>query len=357
MSSKKRGEITIQNLFKTFDGEKYILKNINLKVRAGEFVVLLGPSGCGKSTLLRIISGLEKPSSGKIFIDNQDISNLPPKDRDIAMVFQSYALYPHLTVYENIAFSLKIKGVKKEVIDKKVRETAKMLGIEHHLMSKPKEISGGERQRVAVGRAIIRNPKVFLFDEPLSNLDAQLRTQMRAEFKKLHKNLGITTLYVTHDQIEAMTLGDRIIVLKDGEILQEGKPNEIYSKPLKKFVAEFLGSPPMNFIEGQINNGYFYSEIGLKKQIETTKDIENTEVFLGIRPEDIKIDINKAEIKGSVEFKEILGNSIIFYVKIGENIIKVKSQSDYSNEILPLFFPEEKIFIYSKDSKSLIFPK
>ena len=254
-------EVILKNVCKIYDGGNKVVTDANFTVKDKEFVVLVGPSGCGKTTTLRMIAGLEEISSGEIFIDGKLVNNLPPKDRDIAMVFQNYALYPHMTVYENMAFGLKLKKVDKKEIDVRVKEAAKILSLESYLDRKPKALSGGQRQRVAVGRAIVRKPKVFLFDEPLSNLDAKLRVQMRTEISKLHKQLGATMIYVTHDQTEAMTMGDRIVIMKDGIINQVDTPLNLYNNPVNQFVAGFIGSPAMNFLSGTISekNGLMFT--------------------------------------------------------------------------------------------------
>ena len=244
-------EIILKNVYKSY-GDVKIVKDFNLEIKDKEFCILVGPSGCGKTTTLRMVAGLEDITSGDILIDGKRVNDVPPKDRDIAMVFQNYALYPHMTVYQNMAFALKLKGYEKAEIDKRVKEAAEILGISHLLDRKPKQLSGGQRQRVAVGRAIVRKPKVFLFDEPLSNLDAKLRVQMRAELKKLHERLQSTMIYVTHDQTEAMTMGDKICVMKDGIIQQVAGPLELYDKPSNKFVAGFIGTPPMNFFNVEV---------------------------------------------------------------------------------------------------------
>ena len=246
--------VTLKNVVKKYD-TKTIINNVSLEVNDKEFLVLVGSSGCGKSTILRMIAGLEDITGGEIYIDDKCVNNVHPKDRDIAFVFQSYALYPHMTVYENIAFPLKMRNFKKDEIDKKVKEAAEILNLTEYLNRKPKQLSGGQRQRVALGRAIVRNPKVFLMDEPLSNLDAKLRVQMRSEIKKLHEKLQTTFIYVTHDQTEALTMGDRIVVLDKGVIQQADKPEEIYYNPANTFVGGFLGSPSMNFIKVQVDNG------------------------------------------------------------------------------------------------------
>ncbi|MBK7978879.1 MAG: sn-glycerol-3-phosphate ABC transporter ATP-binding protein UgpC [Ignavibacteriae bacterium] len=239
--------LSIKNLFKSYDQKNYAVNNVNIEIANGEFVVLVGPSGCGKSTILRMIAGLEDITKGEIFIDSRLVNNVSPKDRDIAMVFQNYALYPHMSVFENISFGLKLRKFSKEEINKRVNDASEILGLTDLLDRKPKQLSGGQRQRVALGRAIVRNPKVFLFDEPLSNLDAKLRVQMRTEISKLHKKLGTTMIYVTHDQTEAMTMGDKIVILNNGEVQQIDTPMNLYTKPKNKFVAGFIGSPAMNF--------------------------------------------------------------------------------------------------------------
>jgi multiple sugar transport system ATP-binding protein len=304
--------INLKNVSKSF-GDVQVVKNLDLTIQNGQFTVLVGPSGCGKTTTLRMLAGLEKVDSGIIEIDGVNVTNLEPKDRDIAMVFQNYALYAHLSVADNIAFPLKSKGVKKEEITKKVDEVAKSLGIEKLLTRKPKELSGGQQQRVAIGRAIIRNPKVFLFDEPLSNLDAKLRLEMRTEIIRLQKRLGTTAVYVTHDQEEAMTLSDVMVVMKDGIIMQMGKPDEIYQNPKNVFVAEFVGSPKMNLINGVANEGKFSSPSGFITEIDSKI---KGEITLGIRPEDLKItNNNESSAKGKIEIIEQLGPRSIMTIQ------------------------------------------
>ncbi len=283
-------EITLEQIDKRY-GNVEVLRDINLTIQDGEFVVLVGPSGCGKSTLLRTIAGLELASSGDIHIDNKLMNDVPPKDRDISMVFQSYALYPHLTVARNMGFSLEIKKRPRAEIDEKVRRAAEILSLSHLLERRPKELSGGQRQRVAMGRAIVRQPKVFLFDEPLSNLDAQLRGHMRVEIKKLHQQMNNTIVYVTHDQVEAMTLADRIVVLNHGVIQQVGTPLVCRTTPANKFVASFIGSPPMNFIEGQTSGeGVSIGDnIQLPLNPQWAEQASGREVIYGIRPENISL--------------------------------------------------------------------
>ena len=290
--------VIIKNVKKTYNNDKTVINNINLEIKDKEFVVLVGASGCGKSTLLRMIAGLEDISSGEIYIDDKLVNNIPPKDRDIAFVFQSYALYPHMTVRENIAFGLKMRKVDKATIEKKVQEAAEILDLGEYLDRKPKQLSGGQRQRVALGRAIVRNPKVFLMDEPLSNLDAKLRVQMRAEIKKLHEKLQTTFIYVTHDQTEALTMGDRIVVLNNGDIQQFDTPDEIYNNPQNTFVAGFIGSPQMNFINGK--------DIGLDENI-----------LYGIRPEKMTKPNGDIKLTVNVDISEMLGSEKIAYFNIG----------------------------------------
>src|SRR5918996_1228810 len=286
--------VLLKNLNKKFD-DTHAVKDVNLEIRDREFVVLVGPSGCGKTTTLRMIAGLEDISSGEIRIDEKMVNDLPPMDRDIAMVFQNYALYPHMSVYDNMAFGLKMRKFGRDEIEKRVRQAAEILGIQGLLARRPRQLSGGQRQRVALGRAIVRHPRVFLFDEPLSNLDAKLRVQMRVELKRLHVRLGTTAVYVTHDQVEAMTLGDRGVVMKDGWIKQVGEPMEVYAKPQNRFVAGFIGSPSMNFIPVTLTeaNGSLLAEnAGLRikvppARVEHLRPYQGQHVTLGTRPENL----------------------------------------------------------------------
>lgn len=323
-------EVILRNLTKSYEGNKFAVKDVNIDVKDKEFVVLVGPSGCGKTTTLRMIAGLEEITSGDLFIDGVRVNDVSPKDRDIAMVFQNYALYPHMTVYENMAFGLKLRKYPKEEIKKRVYDAAKILGLEEYLNRKPKALSGGQRQRVAVGRAIVRHPKVFLFDEPLSNLDAKLRVQMRTEISKLHQSLGATMIYVTHDQTEAMTMGDRIVVMKDGIIQQIDTPLNLYNHPENKFVAGFIGSPSMNFILGKLydDNGLRFTSIGNELNfrlddslLKKLNSFVGKSIWIGIRPEDIYDSklfngINKAEIEVILEVVEPMGNEIFLYFYI-----------------------------------------
>ncbi len=318
-------EVKLQNVQKTYENGFEAVKGISFDIKDREFIVLVGPSGCAKSTTLRMIAGLEEITGGEILIDGVVINDMPPKDRDIAMVFQNYALYPHMSVYDNMAFGLKLQKVAKDEIDKRVREAAEILGITDLLDRKPKMMSGGQRQRVAVGRAIVRNPKVFLFDEPLSNLDAKLRATMRTEISKLHSRLNATMIYVTHDQVEAMTMADRIVVMKFGEIMQIDTPLNLYHKPANKFVAGFIGSPHMNFFKGVVekkgedfmfNDQEFYVKLPeSRKEIFETK--VGKEIWLGIRPEDIHaasdVDTvkNWQKISSRIEVIEPMGKEIL----------------------------------------------
>ncbi len=320
--------VKLENVSKLFDGGVVAVKDFNVDVQDKEFVVLVGPSGCGKTTTLRMIAGLEEVTTGNIYIGDRLVNDVPPKDRDIAMVFQNYALYPHMTVYDNMAFGLKLRKYPKQEIRERVQEAAQILGIEHLLDRKPKALSGGERQRVAVGRAIVRKPKVFLFDEPLSNLDAKLRVQMRTEISKLHQRLEATMVYVTHDQTEAMTMGDRIVVMKDGIIQQTDTPLNLYNHPQNKFVAGFIGSPAMNFFQGHIETGdgllFIENGGGLRVSLPSRFEQRLTpyrgkEIILGIRPEHI-FDARRSEgaevksvVKAKVEVVEPMGNEIYVY--------------------------------------------
>lgn len=322
--------VVLKNVNKVFPGGVVAVKDATVEVADKEFLVIVGPSGCGKSTFLRLIAGLEELTSGEIYINGKLVNNVPPKDRDIAMVFQNYALYPHMTVFDNMAFGLKLRKYPKDEIKRRVEEAARILGVEHLLDRKPKALSGGQRQRVAVGRAIVRKPKVFLFDEPLSNLDAKMRVQMRAELAKLHRRLEATIIYVTHDQIEAMTMGDRIVVLKDGEVQQIADPMTLYDSPVNKFVAGFIGSPSMNFIEGRITReGDLYFDEGTFKAKVPGSVASNLEpyvgkdIILGVRPESIEC-IKEQEPDQNVSFKarvevvEPMGSEIILYVTTGK---------------------------------------
>ncbi len=347
-------KIVIKNLEKSF-GENKVINNFNIDIKDGEFVVLVGPSGCGKSTLLRMVSGLESIDQGEIFLDAKLINNLIPSKREIAMVFQSYALYPHMNVFENMSFGLKMEKISKNEISEKVNHAAATLQIEDLLERKPKQLSGGQRQRVAIGRAITRNPKVFLFDEPLSNLDAALRSEMRVEISKLHKKLKTNIIYVTHDQIEAMTLADRIVVLNKGIIEQFGTPNEIYTDPNNIFVAEFIGSPKMNIIKINKEQIINSNTIELYKNKITFENFDfKDEIYLGIRPEDISIK-NDHEIKldVKVDLIENLGFEKIIYAKLSDTQIIIKSSEDISNQSLKISFSKDKVLFFDKNKNRI----
>jgi multiple sugar transport system ATP-binding protein len=328
-------QVSLVNINKFYSGNVQAVNNVNLSIERREFIVLVGPSGCGKTTILRMIAGLEDISSGKIYIGDKLVNDVPPKDRDIAMVFQNYALYPHMTVFDNMAFALKLRRYPKQEILQRVNEAADILGIKSYLLRKPKELSGGQRQRVALGRAIVRKPLVFLFDEPLSNLDAKMRVQMRTEIKKLHHRLQATIIYVTHDQTEAMTMGDRIVVVKDGLIQQVADPISLYEHPVNKFVASFIGSPPMNFLTGRIvplngNNKLSFQNGPFKVRIPETflpklKPFSGREIIFGVRAEDIydKLFVTESSpdntVRATCEVVEPMGAEAYLYLRCGTN--------------------------------------
>lgn len=318
--------VNIQHLDKIYDGGVQAVWDFNLDIADGEFIVLVGPSGCGKSTTLRMVAGLEDITKGTLLIDGKDCTRLPPKDRDIAMVFQNYALYGHMTIYENMAFSLTLRKEKKEVIHRKVMAAAEILNLKDQLNKKPKQLSGGQRQRVAIGRAIVRNPKVFLFDEPLSNLDAKLRGSMRREMILLHKRLGATMIYVTHDQTEALTLADRIVCMSMGFVQQIGKPLDLYEHPANTFVATFIGLPPMNMFHGTVNGGHFVNDLFdyviPEQYVEKLKAYDGKEVILGVRPENIVLGGN---IKLFINNNENLGmNTLVHGTLSGKHNVVCK---------------------------------
>jgi len=355
--------VKLENLTKKF-GKVVAVDNLNLNIRDGEFVALLGPSGCGKSTTLLMIAGIYKPTSGYIYFDDVIVNDLPPRDRNVGMVFQSYALYPHMSVFDNIAFPLKIKKVPRSVIEKKVREAAKLLRIEDLLNRRPAQLSGGQRQRVALARALAKEPNLFLMDEPLSNLDAKLRVIMRTELKRLQKELGITTIYVTHDQVEAMTMAERIALLNEGKLQQVGTPDELYHKPNNIFVAGFIGSPPMNFIEGHLEEKegkvLFVSEeltVKLPDNIaDYVRDNIDEEVVMGIRPEDVIVGCEEG-FKALVYVIEPLGKDIVVSLKIGDLTIKAITTGVKYNvdDMVNISFNLDKIHLFSRKSgKALI---
>lgn len=349
-------EISFENVIKNF-GNTRVIKELALHIQDGEFFTFVGPSGCGKSTILNMIAGLEGITGGTIMFDDTAVNDFSPKERDIAMVFQSYALYPHMTVQENIAFPLRMKKTDKAVIETEVKRVAGLLGLEKLLSRRPRELSGGQRQRVALGRAIIRKPKVFLMDEPLSNLDARLRVEMRAELKKLHHELNITTVYVTHDQAEAMSMSDRIAVLYDGEIQQCGTPQEIYLRPANTMVAGFVGSPPMNFIPARVErrDPLEVDCNGVRFRPDTDGSPENGNVTLGIRPEELTVSANRTEkgIKAVVSIVESAGP--FNWVDLEWNGSRVKGMAGLDETLAPgdtcyIDFPEEKILLFDKET-------
>jgi len=365
--------LSLQHINKTYPNGFQAVKDFNLEIEDKEFIIFVGPSGCGKSTTLRMVAGLEEISSGTLKIGDKVMNDVEPKDRDIAMVFQNYALYPHMTVYDNMAFGLKLRKVPKDQIDKAVREAARILDLEKLLDRKPKALSGGQRQRVAMGRAIVRNPKVFLMDEPLSNLDAKLRVQMRIEISKIHQRLGATIIYVTHDQTEAMTLGTRIVVMKDGVVQQVDTPQNLYDKPGNLFVAGFMGSPQMNFLDAQISeaDGKIYAGIGDTKLVVPAAKAAALKsggyvgktVVLGIRPEDIHDDpqfikdADVAPMTSTVKVYELLGAEVFLYFDINGTQVtaRVKPNTESrTGSTIKVAFNMEKTHFFDKDSELVI---
>jgi len=352
------------------------VKGINLEIEDREFMVLVGPSGCGKSTTLRMIAGLEDITEGEISIDGKVVNNVLPKDRDIAMVFQNYALYPHMTVYDNMAFGLKLRKFPKEDIDKRVRDAAGMLGLEELLERRPKALSGGQRQRVAVGRAIVRRPKVFLFDEPLSNLDAKMRVSTRTDISKLHARLGATMIYVTHDQVEAMTMGDRICVMKDGDIMQVDEPLDLYNHPKNMFVAGFIGSPPMNFFKGSLKregNHVIFTETNTKEapfSVQLNDDLAakasayvGKEIVFGIRPEDAQDSLNLSApapehtIEVNVEVSEPMGAETYLYLNSGEHsfIARVRASDRFDvGQKVQITFQMDQVHLFDPTTEDVL---
>ena len=365
--------LSLKNIHKAYDNGFVAVRDFNLEIEDKEFIIFVGPSGCGKSTTLRMIAGLEDITSGELWIGDRLVNDVEPKDRDIAMVFQNYALYPHMSVYDNIAFSLKIKKVPKEEIDRLVHEAAQILDIEHLLDRKPKALSGGQRQRVAMGRAIVRSPKVFLMDEPLSNLDAKLRVQMRLEISKLHQRLQTTIIYVTHDQTEAMTLGTRIVVMKDGVIQQVDSPETLYNQPNNIFVAGFIGSPQMNFIDAQVvkvgsdvvltfgNNAIKVSEARGKALIDN--GYEGKTIVLGIRPEDIhdeQIFLNQSPdtvVDAEIKVYEMLGAEVFLYFSLDQYEITARVNPRTTarpGDTIKVAFDASKIHLFDKETEQVI---
>lgn len=363
--------ISLKNVYKIFDDGTTAVNDFSLEIADKEFIILVGPSGCGKSTTLRMIAGLEHITKGELKIGDRIVNDVAPKDRDIAMVFQSYALYPHMTVYKNMAFGLELRKMPKDEIDKRVREAARVLDIEHLLKRKPKALSGGQRQRVALGRAMVRSPSVFLLDEPLSNLDAKLRTNMRTEIKKLHQRLGTTFIYVTHDQTEAMTMGDRIVVMKDGVIQQVDSPQNLYKHPQNMFVAGFIGSPQMNFLDAEVKskNGKIFlslaeNELDVTDSFAKTNEIIeyfNKSVKVGIRPEDVTVD-NEFIVKNpgkvltaKLEVSELMGSESYLYLDYSGQKLTARVAADSpANETVELGILTDRIHLFDPNTTSNI---
>ncbi|MGX6961957.1 ABC transporter ATP-binding protein [Vagococcus xieshaowenii] len=364
-------DINLKHIQKKYEGnDKYSVTDFNLDIKDKEFIVFVGPSGCGKSTTLRMVAGLEDITEGELWIGDTLMNDVAPKDRDIAMVFQNYALYPHMTVYDNMAFGLKLRKYDKAEIDRRVKDAGEILGLTEYLQRKPAALSGGQRQRVALGRAIVRDAKVFLMDEPLSNLDAKLRVAMRAEIAKLHQRLETTTIYVTHDQTEAMTMADRIVIMKDGFVQQIGTPKEVYDTPNNVFVAGFIGSPAMNFFDARIENGFVVNDEGLNLHIPEgqynmlkEKGYEGKAITFGIRPEDIHTEpialdtYNESIVDSKVVVSELLGAETMLYTTLGntEFISRVDARSSYSpGQNVQLGFNLAKAHYFDKETEQVI---
>lgn len=372
--------LRVKDLTKRY-GNVTALEKFSFEINSGEFMVLLGPSGCGKTTVIRCIAGLTSPTGGEIYIGDELVNDLPPKDRDVAMVFQNYSLYPHMNVYDNIAFPLKMRKTERQKIDDRVRSIADLLNIGHLLNRKPREISGGQMQRVALGRALVRKPRIFLMDEPLSNLDAKLRTEMRVEIKKLQKKLRITTLYITHDQVEAMSMADNIGVMESGKLQQLCTPEEVYNQPANQFVASFIGMPPMNFLEcnmvRQTSQIFFTFATGsgvttnsnvMLKLPDTLSDtfcnIKQQTIILGVRPKDLQIlkpnqDFEGLKLKGEVSFMELLGDESIAEVRLGGNSIKISNVNSKLDELtvgkeVMLGINQNKVFFFTKAGNRIV---
>lgn len=366
-------DITFKNVNKTYDKKKTVVENFTLKIKDKEFVVFVGPSGCGKSTTIRMLAGLEEISGGEIYVGEKLINNMQPKDRNVAMVFQNYALYPHMSVRNNIAFGLKLKKMPKNEIEKKINEAAKILDITQYLDRKPSDLSGGQRQRVALGRAMVRDADVFLLDEPLSNLDAKLRNHMRAEISKLHEVLGKTFIYVTHDQTEAMTMGDRIVVMKNGKIMQVARPQDLYDKPNSVFVAGFIGTPQMNFLNAKVlkEGDQFAVKIGNlvitlpnKSSNQNLKDYINEDVIIGIRPENIHIEdvfvklAKNSSFNAKIDLTELIGAEINLHFEMENTrlIAKVPSRSNVNKgDVVELSIDPNKIHIFDKNTEMAVY--
>jgi multiple sugar transport system ATP-binding protein len=365
---KAMAKIIMKDLSKSYDGDYSAVNNVNLEINDNEFCVLLGPSGCGKTTLLRMIAGLESITDGDLYLNDMHLNEVLPKDRDIAMVFQSYALYPHMSVYKNMAFGLKMRKLDKKEIHNRIIDAANYLGLDELLERKPRALSGGQQQRVSLGRALVKKPKVFLMDEPLSNLDAKLRHQTRETIVKIHKNANATTIYVTHDQIEAMTMGTKIVVMSKGVIQQIGTPEEIYEKPTNKFVAGFIGSPAINFVDGFLKEGIVYTKIGNFKltdeQVQKLEKYENGNLIMGIRPEHILAEDDpkydgtlKSRINLKASFIERLGSELIIYGEVNDERVVSKirySQPIHTNDLIPMGLDMDFVHFFDMDTEEAI---
>lgn len=364
------GKLSLKNIIKRYDHERLAVDHFNLEIEEKEFIVLVGPSGCGKSTTLRMIAGLEEISEGQLIMNGKVMNKVEPKDRNIAMVFQNYALYPHMTVYDNMAYGLKVRKVPKKVIKQKVEHAAEILSLTEYLQRKPGALSGGQRQRVALGRAIVRESDFFLMDEPLSNLDAKLRVQMRTEIIQLHKKLGTTTIYVTHDQTEAMTMASRIVIMRDGKIQQVGTPKEVYNFPANVFVGSFIGSPPMNFFKAIFKEDHLVlgkHKLNLSERVQkrlSERGYQNKELMIGVRPEDITYHpINKnleiQYIQAEVQLTELYGSEVILYAGVEGNRITAKVDPDVELDAgtrIELGFNVEKLHYFDCETEERIGP-
>ena len=354
--------LTLKNVNKIYPNGYHAVHNFNLEIEKGEFVVFVGPSGCGKSTTLRMIAGLEDISNGDFLINGKRANEWGPQQREVAMVFQSYALYPQMTVYDNIGFNLTLMGVDEDEIDARVRKTAAILGLTDYLDRLPRALSGGQRQRVAIGRAIIRKVGIFLMDEPLSNLDAKQRVTMRSEIAQIHRSTGATTIYVTHDQTEAMTLADRIVVMKDGYVQQIGTPYELYFKPVNVFVAGFIGEPPMNFVRGEVHHGVLQfgeNKLDLSRKLKNIADYEGKEIVFGFRPEAIHLRETEDAylIHSQVELTEMLGDNTNIYITTGDKqaILKVDSHDTPETDVpLDFYIPLESVYLFDGETENVI---
>ena len=354
--------ITLKNINKIYPNGYHAVHNFNLEIEKGEFVVFVGPSGCGKSTTLRMIAGLEDISNGEFLLNGKRANEMGPREREVAMVFQSYALYPQMTVYDNIAFGLTLQGVDEDVIEQRVQNTARILGLTDYLDRLPRALSGGQRQRVAIGRAIIRKVGIFLMDEPLSNLDAKQRVTMRYEIAQIHRETGATTIYVTHDQTEAMTLADRIVVMKDGYVQQIGTPYELYFQPANVFVAGFIGEPPMNFLRGTVQEGALHfgsTRLDLSKKLANIADYEGKELVFGFRPEAIQLGTqeNAYQLTCKVELTEMLGDNTNVYITDGEDqaVLKVDSHdTPETDSQISFSIPYDSVYLFDGETESVI---